>query len=247
MRKIALLALTVHVLILLSPISFAKITDEKVLEKDCSLRFGEDFNDNPELLNEWENLLGESFIDETDTCGEENPISKMMEIGDCTNIPKNSERDSLSVTEITEPIGPKFKISDTQKVVDVYTGICCLLYELDSENSERACTKSRTATFSESQNCLNNAAYCERRQWIIADSGIGVVQVFVKQAYIWGAGIVGFIAVTVIVVSGIQISVSGVSGDITQAKDRIIQSIAGLVLLFLSGLILYTINPTFFT
>ena len=58
----------------------------------------------------------------------------------------------------------------------------------------------------------------------------------------------GIIAVLVIVVSGIQISIDQGSGEgVTAAKNRITQSLAGLVILFLSALILYSINPTFFT
>jgi type IV secretory pathway VirB2 component (pilin) len=56
------------------------------------------------------------------------------------------------------------------------------------------------------------------------------------------------IAVLIIVISGIQISAAG--GDqttVTNAKNRIVQSLGGLVILFLSAIILYTINPTFFT
>ena len=71
---------------------------------------------------------------------------------------------------------------------------------------------------------------------------------YIAMIYQWGASIVGIIAVTVIVFSGIQISAAG--GDpeaVTSAKKRILQSLAGIAVLFLSGLILYTINPNFFT
>ena len=66
-----------------------------------------------------------------------------------------------------------------------------------------------------------------------------------KQAS--AAGVVGIIAVLIIVISGIQISMDQGGGEsVTSAKNRIMQSLAGLVILFLSALILYTINPTFF-
>ena len=49
------------------------------------------------------------------------------------------------------------------------------------------------------------------------------------------------------VYSGIEISMAAEdSAKVDAAKARIMQSIAGLVLLFLSGLVLYTINPSFF-
>ena len=70
---------------------------------------------------------------------------------------------------------------------------------------------------------------------------------YIGMIYTWGASIVGIIAVLIIVISGIQISAGG--GDpeaINSAKKRIIQSLSGIAVLFLSGLILYTINPDFF-
>lgn len=46
-------------------------------------------------------------------------------------------------------------------------------------------------------------------QWLISSTGAGILKTYVKQIYVFGAGIVGFIAVATIVGSGIQISVSG--------------------------------------
>ena len=74
-----------------------------------------------------------------------------------------------------------------------------------------------------------------------------IVKIMVKQIYTWGAFTVGSMAVMTIILNGVRISMSGVSGDITEAKNKILQAIAGIVLLFMSGIILYTINPDFFT
>jgi bacteriorhodopsin len=82
---------------------------------------------------------------------------------------------------------------------------------------------------------------------VIGTSGAGIIKVYVKQIYRWAAMTVGTVAVVTMVISGIQISMSGVSGDISSAKTKMMSALAGLVLLFLSGLILYTINPTFFS
>lgn len=46
-----------------------------------------------------------------------------------------------------------------------------------------------------------------------------------------------------IVLSGIQYSLSGGGEDAKKAKTRIVQLITGLVLLFLTGLILNTVAP----
>lgn len=254
MRKLALLSLISYITILLMPFAFAvKVTDPEIIKKDCKAVYGIDGND-PEAVKEFDKSMSSLF--DPNYCGEANPFSNSLEKGDCT-------LGGQSITEITEPLTPGFKLSDKDKVVDVYAGICCLTsseseYIQDPDNENYVipvCTETRRVYFAASSNdsgdgslgCIENAAHCERRQWIIASSGTGLISVFVKQAYIWGTGFVGLSAVIAIVWSGIQISVSGVSGDITQAKERIIQAISGLVLLFLSGLILYTINPTFFT
>lgn len=89
---------------------------------------------------------------------------------------------------------------------------------------------------------------CRQIQAVLSKGGTSLIYGYIGMVYRWGASIVGIIAVLVIVISGIQISAAG--GDpeaINEAKKRIIQSIAGIAMLFLSGLILYTINPTFFT
>lgn len=83
-------------------------------------------------------------------------------------------------------------------------------------------------------------------QIIRAKSGSGLLVQYISAIYKWGAGLGGMVAVVIIIFSGIQISTSQ-GKDVEGPKNRIIQSLSGLAILFLSGLILYTINPTFFT
>lgn len=88
---------------------------------------------------------------------------------------------------------------------------------------------------------------CQQVEVLFSRGGTSLIEGYIGSIYRWSAGIVGIIAVLIIIGSGIQISASG--GDsqaIESAKGRIIKSIGGIVILFLSGLILYTINPTFF-
>lgn len=92
---------------------------------------------------------------------------------------------------------------------------------------------------------LGDKFSCQRIQIIKADSGSDLIYRYVKMIYLWAAGTIGIISVFTLVYSGIGISVSA-GGDIDKYKQRIMQSLIGLVVLFLSGLILYTINPTFF-
>lgn len=90
-------------------------------------------------------------------------------------------------------------------------------------------------------------ASCKAVQVYLSKGGTTLLLNYISTIYKWAASIVGVIAVTVIIISGIQISLAG--GDtqaVENAKARIVKSLSGIVVLFLSGLILYTINPTFF-
>lgn len=89
---------------------------------------------------------------------------------------------------------------------------------------------------------------CKEVKVTLTKGGTVAIYGYIGDIYKWGASIVGIVATTVIIVSGIQISAAGGEPEaIGAAKKRILQSIAGIIVLFLSGLILYTVNPTFFT
>ena len=96
--------------------------------------------------------------------------------------------------------------------------------------------------------CPDDALFCKRVQVFFAQSGAELLYSYMGRIYKWAAATVGIVAVLYLVLGGIEISAAqGDSGKIDKAKERIMQSLGGLVLLFLSGLILYTINPNFFT
>lgn len=83
---------------------------------------------------------------------------------------------------------------------------------------------------------------------VTGKTGLDLLTNYASQVYQWIAGVVGAICILVIVVSGIQISIGGLSQEeVSTAKDRVIRALVGLVVLFLSAFILYTINPLFFT
>lgn len=85
-------------------------------------------------------------------------------------------------------------------------------------------------------------------QVFLSQSGVDMLYYYIGAIYRWGASVIGVIAVLVIVISGIQISAAGgEQAAVTSAKTRITQSLIGIVVLFMSGIILYSINPTFFT
>lgn len=90
--------------------------------------------------------------------------------------------------------------------------------------------------------------YCQPVQVFLSSTGTDLLFVYISTIYKWAASVIGIIAVLVIVISGIQISAAaGEQQAVTNAKNRIVQTLGGLALLFLSAIILYTINPNFFT
>jgi len=89
---------------------------------------------------------------------------------------------------------------------------------------------------------------CRRVQFIIYKSGQELAAKYVNLIYRWVSSIVGIVAVIYIIVNGIIISsAQNDSGQVTAAKDRIIQCLIALVVLLSASIILYAINPTFFT
>ncbi|MDP2691017.1 MAG: hypothetical protein Q8O95_01265 [bacterium] len=82
---------------------------------------------------------------------------------------------------------------------------------------------------------------------VVGKTGLDLLNNYATLVYRWIAGIVGSICILVVIISGIQISIGGLSQEeVSSAKDRILRSLVGLVVLFLSAFILYTINPIFF-
>ena len=78
-------------------------------------------------------------------------------------------------------------------------------------------------------------------------NGVGLITSYIRIVYKYGASIIGVICVMVMVYSGIQMMFGGLSqGAQSQAKDRILQSILSLVLLFGSAALLKAVNPGFF-
>ncbi len=96
----------------------------------------------------------------------------------------------------------------------------------------------------------NNDLYvrCQTKQYIVASSGAGLAQKYLGMIYRFGTGIAGIIAILVIMFNGIKIIVSGSNDSaMSDAKTQITQSLLALAVLFMSGFILYIINPNFFT
>lgn len=114
----------------------------------------------------------------------------------------------------------------------------------DTDNSRQA-----VVGYEQSTPFNEEATYSCTIQWRISgSSGADIFGQYVSAIYKWVTSVVGIFAVLIITFSGVQISMAG--GDsavIDKAKNRIMQSLMGLAVLFLAALILYTINPSFFT
>lgn len=105
------------------------------------------------------------------------------------------------------------------------------------------CTSKYVSTCTPKEN-----VFCQSVQAIIAESGISLLMVYLGLIYRWAAAVIGIVSVAYMVWGGIMIATAqDDTTAIDKAKEKILQSIAGLILLFLSAIILYTINPNFFT
>lgn len=89
---------------------------------------------------------------------------------------------------------------------------------------------------------------CQTVRVFGSKSGIGLLFLYIGILYRWVASVIGIVAVFYIIYGGIKISTAGDNtAAVDEAKTKIIQAIAGLILLFISAVVLYTINPNFFT
>jgi len=82
---------------------------------------------------------------------------------------------------------------------------------------------------------------------ITGRTGMELTKNYIALIYKYGASLIGIICVLLIVFSGIQIITGGADAEnVTQAKTRIFNSLLSLILLFMSAMILKSINPGFF-
>ncbi|MBI5369993.1 hypothetical protein HZA85_02295 [Candidatus Uhrbacteria bacterium] len=72
---------------------------------------------------------------------------------------------------------------------------------------------------------------------------VGDLGVYVSAIYKWMVGISGFLAITMVMIGGIQYVLASGSENVTKAKERMQNGVIGMALLFGVVLILQTINP----
>lgn len=82
----------------------------------------------------------------------------------------------------------------------------------------------------------------------VSQGSFGIMQQYVKMIYKYMLAAGSIIGILAIMYSGIQMILSaGESGPTGEAKKLIMSSIKGMAIMYLIGLILYVINPNFFT
>lgn len=163
----------------------------------------------------------------------------------CAILNDPAQTKDLIVTVIEEAIGSPTTATSIQgdtTVMNCFRKTDCTMVDKNGEPVQQC-----TPTY-ESECTAGAATICQRVQVYIAKSGAGLLYAYIGQIYRWAALIIGSVCVLFMVIGGIEIATAGDNSEnINKAKERIIQSIAGLVLLFMSAAILYTINPNFFT
>lgn len=95
--------------------------------------------------------------------------------------------------------------------------------------------------------CVKIDSFQKGGEVISGKNGIELLSNYVKVIYKVATGIIGVICVLIIVISGMQISFGGLSPEgVNQGKERIMQALLSLALLFGTALILQVVNPGFF-
>jgi len=83
---------------------------------------------------------------------------------------------------------------------------------------------------------------------VTGKTGVDLMMNYIGLFYKFAASLIGIVCVLIMVVSGVQISLGGANNSlVSQAKDRILQALFSLILLFGSYMVLRTVNPNFFS
>ncbi|HEY5714719.1 MAG TPA: hypothetical protein VIT68_05200 [Candidatus Gracilibacteria bacterium] len=83
---------------------------------------------------------------------------------------------------------------------------------------------------------------------ITGDNGLELFANYVSLVYNYLAFVAGLFCVAVIIFQGVNIIMGGANNSfVSEAKDKIMQSIFSLILLLAAAMVLKLINPTFFT
>jgi len=164
---------------------------------------------------------------------------------------KDSERKEYSVSIMEEGFGKAYKIEEDGKTISEVRTCYRVTKPVECKNKDsNSAIESIDKNFTGlTKTCPSGEGVtCQKVTVLLGKGGVSLIQLYVGMIYRWAATMAGIVCVLIMIVSGIQISASG--GDTTgmdAARKRITQSLMALAVLFLSAVILYMINPNFFT
>ena len=230
----------------------------KTTEKfECIMGGDESCEADYQKLSSAENTLSMAILGKDTTTPIKDHVETALSITDMRENPCIFDDDANNIIVIVEePLETELTNTDATKVrICTRNTFCvkrdekkeqeCITY-LNGKDGKPFCSGEANNYIKE--NPGKASLYCQPVQVFLSSTGTDLLFVYISTIYKWAASVIGIIAVLVIVISGIQISAS--AGDqqaVTNAKNRIVQTLGGLALLFLSAIILYTINPNFFT
>jgi hypothetical protein len=173
----------------------------------------------------------------------------------CAGLSNPEITKNFIITIVEEQIGDEPESKDIKVLSCARETKCDKIKDPKTGDFSRKCTSvykevgDCNPDYNEDENTgEEHATFCQKIQVFYGTSGIELLFSYIGQIYRWAAGIIGIVSVFYLVYGGIRIAISGDDAQgLEEAKTKIVQSIAGLVLLFLSAIILYTINPNFFT
>lgn len=164
----------------------------------------------------------------------------------------------ISCTELNDPAKTKDwiitileeqftgKKSDTFTDPDLAVADCLRVTTVVEGTGTEGGAQQSKSEYKDLSSCPSGAK-CQRVQVLMAKSGTALLYGYIGFIYRWAAATIGMVCVGMLVYYGTRIAASGSNESVlTEAKDHIVQSLGGLILLFLSAVILYTINPNFF-
>ncbi len=143
----------------------------------------------------------------------------------------NVERTPFNCLFLQEPIGGKTGY-DLYKIVPGVTGNKYTLWRGEALVGEETGPFQAILTYEKGKE---------------SQGPFGLLYNYLALIYNFLSGIIIAFAVLVIIIGGIRMSVSAGADGYTEAKKMIIKALVGMVLWFTASIILYTINPTFFS
>ncbi len=153
---------------------------------------------------------------------------------------------SLVISIIEEQFGEPGSTGDSITSLKCLRETICKEEKVE-DKTEKKCKSEYKPSCSPSGADPKNVTICQQVQVFYSQSGIDLLFSYIGLIYRWSAGVIGIVSVFYLIYGGIKITTAGDNtAALDEAKTKIGQSLAGLVLLFVSAIILYTINPNFF-